>query len=647
MDNDLISFILTHIEVAIIKKLRATKNNQVLYYQKKTQPSILALLFAPPDDFKYQGNQIRCPILVKDLQKYSQDLLNTVEKFSYSQPSPAYFMMIPTLEHLVINIAWSWRDASNTVLTKRLKKILSSYYQLKLDDNFYSVLGSYLKDYLLDNKTYYFDYTSQFDWVSGEFGDAGSCYFNNKASRGALQLMEKLKYFHAIRFFKNIPIPKAVKALFINYNNHQELYHHMQLFRIWGIARSFTEYLAPLISQINSSPTNKEIVVQIRKGLLNVNFLPTDPKQPETSPWTTSSNVSSLDLWKLFSDVLHDTVRNIQSSPLKYSQSSYALMTYYQLAFAINSQTFEEFLYLYNTQPIYLKDQNPITMEQYFAPIYQKYYEFLQAGRDGSAAPIPGYLPNSDIRLLFMHLYSMILQYIKRYANLYGYDADGRKYSEKEIDDLRYKLNEVSPDLDLLSVYYNFTTEKWTVYSDRREALESAKTLDAFFRYNDQNNLYVGTARTFVLDPPKDFIRKFFKIEIKDDEPFYLLYNSYGIPLHKTANLFGLLTSGVTKKLRTIWRDNKFAGILYINEDIVAVSSSFVINQLKDEIAFDNLVTKLEDYVNKLAHSKPSEAASPRSRVLNNIGDDVVLTTTTMGPTQIQLNVDNAFWPER
>lgn len=81
-----------------------------------------------------------------------------------------------------IGIEWIVQKGRYTgTWPKRFMKWLKAEHGVHLYENHISVIGSMVKDATIEESEYVFDFTKNFDWDAGDFGDSNSCYWNSKA----------------------------------------------------------------------------------------------------------------------------------------------------------------------------------------------------------------------------------------------------------------------------------------------------------------------------------------------------------------------------------------------------------------------------------------------------------------------------------
>lgn len=86
---------------------------------------------------------------------------------------------------------------------KRLQKVIYQKYNYKLPASLLNSIGDLISKNLPPEQSYYIDFVNKFDWNSGDFGDAGSCFWGGMRP-GIRNNMAKTNKFFAIRMFKRI-----------------------------------------------------------------------------------------------------------------------------------------------------------------------------------------------------------------------------------------------------------------------------------------------------------------------------------------------------------------------------------------------------------------------------------------------------------
>jgi len=96
---------------------------------------------------------------------------------------------------------WVWVVSKGVYAGTLPKRVASYYYKqfgIKSPTEFIEQLGNVARQHTTDGTAYDFDFTDEFEWEDGDFGDAGSCYWGDHA--GARQMLYNDGAF-AIRFY--------------------------------------------------------------------------------------------------------------------------------------------------------------------------------------------------------------------------------------------------------------------------------------------------------------------------------------------------------------------------------------------------------------------------------------------------------------
>src|SRR5574337_778366 len=98
--------------------------------------------------------------------QYNQDFPNSLSRFNI-------YAFIQTIE-------WRWLNHRGT-LPKRISKWYYDTYHKKMSEKLASTIGNIVRKNTIPNKEYHFDFTKSFTWKDGDFGDAGSCFWGDRA----------------------------------------------------------------------------------------------------------------------------------------------------------------------------------------------------------------------------------------------------------------------------------------------------------------------------------------------------------------------------------------------------------------------------------------------------------------------------------
>lgn len=131
-------------------------------------------------------------------------------------------------------------------LPTRISKFYWEEHSINLSKSILEQVGIIAKRHLNDGKSYYLDFTTNFDWVEGNFGDPDSCYFER---RTRLQALED-NGAYAVRFYRSDVAPPydEFEALYSRMME-SSIYEKRQFYDIWGLGRA---WLAPDIPLFNT-----------------------------------------------------------------------------------------------------------------------------------------------------------------------------------------------------------------------------------------------------------------------------------------------------------------------------------------------------------------------------------------------------------
>lgn len=122
------------------------------------------------------------------------------------------------------SIEWKWMSERG-VLAKRIAKWYHDTYSLKLLPETSTAIGSIVRKTILKDQVYHFDFTQNFDWNSGGYGDSGSCFMSNGHRSDILKSMRTDKRFHAVRFFDACESDEKINPVFgLKYREEKILY---------------------------------------------------------------------------------------------------------------------------------------------------------------------------------------------------------------------------------------------------------------------------------------------------------------------------------------------------------------------------------------------------------------------------------------
>lgn len=96
------------------------------------------------------------------------------------------------------HIEYVWKTSRGT-FPKRLSKYLYDDYKIILTPRDLEQIGNIAKDNSSEQNKFYVDFTQEFNWNPGDFGDAGSCFWGGNS--GAREMLS-VNGAYAIRFFR-------------------------------------------------------------------------------------------------------------------------------------------------------------------------------------------------------------------------------------------------------------------------------------------------------------------------------------------------------------------------------------------------------------------------------------------------------------
>lgn len=105
---------------------------------------------------------------------------------------------------LLEDIEWQWKTSRGT-LNKRIGKWLKDNEGIDIPEELSTAIGNIVRESLVKDQVYYFDFVKDFGWEAGAFGDDESCFYSNghfNDRKHVLPNMQADARFFAIRFFK-------------------------------------------------------------------------------------------------------------------------------------------------------------------------------------------------------------------------------------------------------------------------------------------------------------------------------------------------------------------------------------------------------------------------------------------------------------
>lgn len=132
-----------------------------------------------------------------ELPHETRGILEGLMTIQYYLDFPEAKKTFPMFE-FIQSIEWRWLTNRGS-LPKRIAKWYYDKYGKKLPDSISSAIGNIVRKKTVPNKKYHFDFTRDFTWEAGDFGDHESCFWESR-SEIRDRMMDDPR-FHAIRFF--------------------------------------------------------------------------------------------------------------------------------------------------------------------------------------------------------------------------------------------------------------------------------------------------------------------------------------------------------------------------------------------------------------------------------------------------------------
>jgi len=115
-----------------------------------------------------------------------------------------------SMQDLFRQTKWQWKTERGSLVT-RLSKWCREETGKKLSNDTATAIGNLIAPVIGKTSTYYVDFTRNFTWRAGDFGDDGSCFWDG--SRETRRYLEADGRFYAMRLFRYVDKPrKTAKA---------------------------------------------------------------------------------------------------------------------------------------------------------------------------------------------------------------------------------------------------------------------------------------------------------------------------------------------------------------------------------------------------------------------------------------------------
>ena len=153
---------------------------------------------------------------------------------------------------------WDWNLVVTTgplqgKLTKRIGKFIHGCNGKRLSDHDRERIGTIARTNTATTNVHYVDFTEDFDWRDGDFGDSGSCFWgDNEAARMAMQDDDD---YSAIRFYKDAEMEQGIARAWLCELSKGA----MVVFNGYGMQ---THEIAVVLAQIMEQDTKKQHVVR-------------------------------------------------------------------------------------------------------------------------------------------------------------------------------------------------------------------------------------------------------------------------------------------------------------------------------------------------------------------------------------------------
>ena len=218
---------------------KITEKSEVSSFQDKFKPGILRQVVLDADSFEMDDT-----IRAKIFNMVYDDMIESETEGLFIAEGTSPFMVNGENEgkqeqlravagnflRNSIKMDWSWKSESGSFI-KRLRKHIQSTVKHKLSNNCCGKIGAYVADVIPKPATYYFDFTTEFNWKAGEFGDQGSCFFrtgyeDTRYVDSRMQLQANGNFL-AFRLFTKVPAERASNLSFkaaVPYNDSEHIY---------------------------------------------------------------------------------------------------------------------------------------------------------------------------------------------------------------------------------------------------------------------------------------------------------------------------------------------------------------------------------------------------------------------------------------
>lgn len=134
-------------------------------------------------------------------------------------------------------VNWKPKVARGSGFVSEFAKLVKAKLDLNLTSDVTHKIGNIVGVNTTDDYEYCFSFTNKFNWKAGEFGDAPSCFWQNR--KDIRTAMENEGNFYAIQFFKKYPKGTVIYEGSLSSKNRKVTYDQDEQFDYYGMARSW------------------------------------------------------------------------------------------------------------------------------------------------------------------------------------------------------------------------------------------------------------------------------------------------------------------------------------------------------------------------------------------------------------------------
>lgn len=149
-------------------------------------------------------------------------------------PQTAYLHPDRVIEHIGNEVLVKGTGKYVGTFTKRYSKYLYNKVGLKIPSEDLSEIGNIVERNSVNNPSYYIDFTQEFEWHPGDFGDPGSCFWS---CRKDARLILKDNGAYAVRFYESLNGRGKGRAWLAPYNGAWIVFNAYGPYQKFEIAR--------------------------------------------------------------------------------------------------------------------------------------------------------------------------------------------------------------------------------------------------------------------------------------------------------------------------------------------------------------------------------------------------------------------------